>query len=488
MIEQFTFGTIANRTEQTFIKWSPDSFDTINPHMLICGSSGSGKTNLLFKIIKFLEKMNKHIFIFDLKGGMIIEDENKNKIGNYIELTAWGSKHGINPFEFDTGVTVSELKAIVEENRELTDEESFKIRNSGPKVQVNRIVEILKKNFLPNMGAAQRDVLVRILADTYKMKGFEYNNIYTWDKPLPNLQDALILIEKIKNYTNGNIFSVDLESETYILNMQKQIIELIKYKELKEKEDIESEHKDLDEKIEEINKNINNITEKYISYGTDNYFNSNVIENREWFDKYNIDINKYTSKDIIRTMIKMEAYIISLVDSEVFQSKKPPVKPGLNIVNISGQDVDVQRFIVDVWLGKVFKSCKIRGEYSEMTNKKRGEKCDTFVIIDESKLVAGSSREKNDPYSYLNRIATESRSFGLGIIVVSQSADHFPPEFLKNFYSQIILNTGPADFETVRKSFGISSKEKSLLEFTQAAWGNSLIKTGKQFTKVKLSV
>jgi DNA helicase HerA-like ATPase len=183
-------------------------------------------------------------------------------------------------------------------------------------------------------------------------------------------------------------------------------------------------------------------------------------------------------------MVKMESYIKALVDSGVFHSKKPPVKPGLNIVNISGLDVEIQRFIVDIWLGKVFKSCKIRGTYKDMLNKPRGDKCDTFVIIDESKLVAGNSREKNDPYSFLNRIATEARSFGLGLIVAAQSADHFPPEFLKNFYTQMILNTSVADFDTVRKSFGV---DKTLLEFTQKGWGKALVKTGRVFNKVILT-
>ena len=104
-------------------------------------------------------------------------------------------------------------------------------------------------------------------------------------------------------------------------------------------------------------------------------------------------------------------------------------------------------------------------------------------MVDESKLIAGTARDKNDPYSYLNRTATEARGFGFGIIVAAQSAEHFPPEFLKNFDAQIILNTGIADFDSVRKSFGI---DKPLLEFTQNGWGNALVKTGKKFSKVKL--
>ena len=187
----------------------------------------------------------------------------------------------------------------------------------------------------------------------------------------------------------------------------------------------------------------------------------------------------------MKTIIKLASYILGLIKSGAFHDKKPPVKNGLNIVNISGLEVPIQRFIVDVWLGKVFKACKIRGTYKELPNRERGAKCDTYVIIDESKLISGNNKEKKDPFSYLNRIATEARGYGFGIIVAAQSAEHFPPEFVKNFDAQIMLNTTIADFEAVKKSFGI---DKAMLEYTQHGFGNALIKTGRNFVKVKLDL
>ena len=482
----YIFGSHATRPELPPFIWNPDQQTSINPHMLICGGSGAGKTTLLLQIVNYLESQRKHIFIFDLKGDMKVKNSNGETIGNYIEFTAWDSEYGINPFEFDTGVPTEELETLLESKATPTDEQLYKIKNSGPKVQVLRIIEIIKKNFLPNMGTAQRDVLYFLLMDTYKMNGFEYNNIYSWSNELPSLDDTLKLIERIKVFVEDSAKQDDDETaEVGIYSeLSKNLVKDINKSIKKSISPLVLDNKDISE--EEILKSldIQSISEIVNKYALSNrkYLNDMEDNISTWFDEQNIDAEKYLPKDVYKTVIKLSSYINALVESGVFNSNKPPVKPGLNVINISGLDVEIQRFIVDVWLGKVFKACKIRGTYTERPNRTRGDKVDTYVIIDESKLIAGTSKDKNDPYSYLNRVATEARGFGLGLIVAAQSAEHFPPEFLKNFNAQVILNTSIADMDAVRKSFGI---DKELLKFTQNGWGNALVKSGKSFNKVK---
>ena len=477
----FIIGTTANRPELAPLVWNPDGAFSVNPHLLICGSSGAGKTTLLLAIAKYLALRKKHIFIFDLKGDMVVKDDNGNTIGNYIEFTAWDSEYGINPFEFDTGVTASELEDIIKAD-DITRNQGFKVKNSGPKVQVDRIIEIIKKNFLPNMGTAQKDMLMYLLADTYLIKGIVNNKISTWNKELPNLKDTLGLISRIKEYGDDpEAIGIDETSQEYIKELKLLIVGL-KSLESRKAEEATEEVTNL---IKKQNTLIKELTDEYVKQGVNVYTQESVSDHAEYFKLHNIDMEKYQSKGALRTIEKLSSYINALVESGVFHSTRPPVKNGLNVINISGLDVGIQKFIVDIWLGKVFKSCKIKGTYSQRAFRERGEKCDTYVMIDESKLIAGTSRDKNDPYSYLNRIATEARGIGLGLIVAAQSAEHFPPEFLKNFYAQMILNTGVADAKQVISSFGIKKEE---LAYTQIAWGNALVKTGKGFMKVKLSL
>lgn len=481
--KDFLIGKLANRPDVPEIIWNPDAQSSVNPHMLFTGSSGAGKTSFLKKIIRHLNDIDKHVIVFDLKGDMTIKDKDGNILGNYINFTAWDSPYGINPFEIDTGVRVEELEKIIENGvNNITEEESFKVRNSGPKVQVDRIIEIIQKNFLPNMGAYQKDILRYLLADTYLSKGFKYNDITTWLNDLPSLKDTQELIKRIKSFADspsGTIF--DEESIGFIQDVKADIVGI---KSLESRIEESNDKEEIKQLMQKLSEKSHKALDEYMEYGSNIYTERNISANDEWFKARGINTENYSTKEAIRTVEKMSSYINALVDSGVFHSVRPPVKKGLNIVNISGLDIEIQRFIVDVWLGKVFKACKIRGNYADRTDKSRGEKCDTFAILDELKLIAGSSREKNNPYSYLNRIATEARGIGFGLIVAAQSAEHFPPEFLKNFDSQLIFKTGIADFDTVRKSFGL---EKSALEFTQNGMGNALVKVGRKFEKVKVN-
>lgn len=486
----YVVGSYANRPELPPFEWNPDHRNSINPHLLISAASGAGKTTLLKDISRYLALSGKHIFIFDLKGDMIIKDDNDEVIGNYIEFTSWNSPYGLNPFEFDTGISESELRAIVEDGVEITKEQRFKVQNSGPKVQVERLIAIIKKNFLPVMSTKQKDIFMYLFSDTYKSKGFIYNDINTWLNDLPSLNDTLDLIERINSYAYEGAHGVVLDGDSikFVSELSDEILK-IKALEADKSLTLDDAEEDAVEDMKYIydgsNQKINALVKKYVEHGVENFHQSTISENKAWFEERGINIDIYMKKDILASIEKLASYISALVDAEVFGSNKPPVKAGLNVVNISGLDVPIQRFIVDVWLGKVFTSCKIRGTYSERKNKSRGEKCDTFVIIDESKLIAGNSREKNDPFSFLNRIATESRGFGLALVVAAQSAEHFPAEFLKNFDAQIILNTSIADFDSVRKSFGL---DKALLEYTQNGFGNALVKVGKKFNKIKLAI
>jgi len=486
MINYFEFGKHANRSELPSLKWSPDSKDTQNPHMLICGSSGAGKTRLLKKIVSYLAENKKHIFMFDLKGDMKIKDYNGNDIGNYIDLTAWDSEFGINPFEFDTGIPLTELEEIISGEKP-TKEQYFKLRNSGPQVQVSRFIEIIKKNFLPNMGTAQKDVLNFILSDTYVASGFAYNNPKTWNCELPSLINTQELIKKILAAFNGNSDSnsgdFDVQTGEFILEIRKNSLAIKSLEEREKSGDIDN-GEDIKNKIKTLSTKNESLLRGYVEHSKETYTPTDNLTAYDWIAEKGVDFDKYQNKSVIKTLEKLSSYINALVESGVFHSKKPPVKSGLNVINVSGLDVTIQRFIVDVWIGKVFKSCKIRGEYQDLPNKTRGEKCDTYIVIDESKLVAGTARDKNDPYSYLSRIATEARSYGLALVVGSQSAEHFPVEFLKNFASQIIMKTAEADSDTARKSFGV---EKQLLEFTRQQQGNTLIRIDRKFSKIKLS-
>lgn len=482
-VYDYELGNLSNRKDIPPLKWNPDGSVTVNAHALICGMSGAGKTTLLLDLVNYLNDLGKHIYIFDLQGNMKIHNKNGELIGNYIEFTAWDSKYGISIFDFDTGVHEKTLNQLIDGEIELDDKLRFQIQNSGPKVQVENILEIFKKNFYPNMGEVQRDMFINLIEDTYRMRGFIYNDYHTWNNELPSFNDTLELIDMIKKHHGKTTKNEDDNVEAFVDRSIPLIVEL---KNLKKRQSEDSEE-DKEELKKLTNKNESQLREafdNYVNSGLEDYSDNTLLRmnSLKWFKERGIDFTRYESKEAIRTVEKLLSFVKRIVDSGLFHDKRPPVKSGLNIINISGLNVTLQKFFVDIWLAKVFKSCKIRGDYKSRKDKSRGAKVDTYVIVDESKLIVGNAKEKTDPYSFLNRIATESRNVGLGIIVAAQSAEHYPPEFLKNFHLQIILKTGVADAETVRKAFNVKKEE---LDYTNK-FANALVKNGNNFNQVVL--
>lgn len=64
-----------------------------------------------------------------------------------------------------------------------------------------------------------------------------------------------------------------------------------------------------------------------------------------------------------------------------------------------------------------------------------------FVVIDEAKIIASGQGDPNKSSRILNVIATEGRKFGLGMILASQSREHFGADVMRNFGTRLVLRT-----------------------------------------------
>ena len=150
MDKDFYFGNGFIIKSKKFF-WNPDK--AINPHVMIWGTSGSGKSWLLRELVKYLKERNKHIHVVDIAGDLEVEGE------NLLTFTSINSPYGINIFEFDNT-----------------------IKGGGPKTQISEIIEIFRKSFMPNLGAMQENVLRRLLSDTYLLKGLTPNDPKSWEE------------------------------------------------------------------------------------------------------------------------------------------------------------------------------------------------------------------------------------------------------------------------------------------------------------------
>lgn len=477
--EAFIFGPEMTAPHKDPVCWNPDSSLSINPHLMICGTSGSGKTTLMKQKVRYLQKRQKNIYLFDLQGDFKLEGE------NHIEFTAWNSEYGINPFDFDTGVQEAELKSIIDGVCIPTREQMSAIQNSGPEPHTQEMTETIKSIFMPNMGTSQEGVLKRLFKDTYKIKGIVHDDFKSWMLPLPSLIDMRELIVKIQEEFEGRDIGLNRNAIKTMKNINKIIEEEAEDGGFEKLRELIDEN----EKIEAFVA-CHNLLESYL---INHSLKQDSDKKDDFFSEFDIDVEFYMKKDVIRVVEKLAFHVELLIESGVFHSKKPPTVAGLNRIDISGLRLEIQRIFVRIFTSRIFRGCKIRGPYLDLPTRASNEKktlksrvvntkVDTYIVVDEARLVVPKGREKTDPSNVSTRITLEGRKYGLGQLLAAQSSGHYPEEFLKNFDAQVILTVNKADYDTTRKNFGI---QKEQIDMTRD-YGIALVKTRVGFTPVRL--
>ena len=146
-----------NQGEKVF--WRP--FEETNQHLLVCGSSGSGKTQSLKTIVRELEQYGISSIILDFKGGTF-------KLGNIVDV----NRVTINPLELDS-------------------KESKDITPWSPKDKALSVSHAFDKIF--KLGDQQRAKLADAFLESYHSCGITEDDSESWAKPAPSLDD----VEKI---------------------------------------------------------------------------------------------------------------------------------------------------------------------------------------------------------------------------------------------------------------------------------------------------
>jgi DNA helicase HerA-like ATPase len=488
----FIFGkNLINPNETVF--WNPNR--EVNGHLMILGGSGAGKTTLLRPICTYLKRQNLILHILDTKGDVYVEDE------NLIEFTGRESKYGINPFEFDVDP-----------------------KNGGPSIQAHEIINMFNRSFMKDMRSVQKGVLRRLILDTYLSKGFDDADPKTWTKgldlskreskiswgkTLPSLNDMLTLLTDIlemvetgldASFTKANkkISKTLIAWNAKLQKINSQIAELgdelanpqqhadeIKFN--KKLVAAEQKKEDLIKQVAMYKQKLLSHYSNYIDYTYLDGERDLTAETQDVMQERGyefIDLSYYSKKDVVSVLNTLSVHLANLTDTGVFSSNVPPVIAGANRYDISGLTADKQSFFVSVMVRKLFRAVRARGEYVKLPeHKKRGEKFDTVVVIDEAQLVMPRNQEANDPTETLNRVVAEARGYGMIIVVLSQSPKNFPIHYLTNIHKKIVLKTAHADFASAKSTLGL--KEKDFKRINQI-FGTALISQGDEFTPTVL--
>jgi len=419
--EDFIFGQDFLNHKKN-ITWNPDGRKEQNPHLMIIGGSGSGKTRLAKQIIKYLQKRKK-VNIIDFHGDIHIPGENlyvfKKRNGLY----------GLNFFDFSKD----------------TD-------NGGPAAEVLNIISLFKKNIFPKLGDIQRGVLYEFLMDCYRYKGIFEEDENSWGNELPTVHTMIEIYELILN-SNGTHYGYQI-SEI----LKKIDKETLLYKQIDSAD--EEVKKKAFEKIAKLFDEMNRLNNQYYKYlETNEYasiFEETIIKN--------IHISKYNNKTYLKTLESIFPYIKQLESLSIFSNNTPPEHDGIVRFDISGFtniDKPMEALLFsDLIIQRKFRECKMKGEYDkrgDFIHAMYGEKCYTFVVVDESKLLLPYGQDKENPFNIINRLVTESRKFGFGLIIISQRLDHFPEEMVSSIFTKVILKVSGKDRMKVESLLGKTS-------------------------------
>jgi type IV secretory pathway VirB4 component len=155
-----TYGRTVFLGENTY--WNLDKVS--NPHMVILGTSGSGKTQTLKAIASALfHSFSSRSIILDFHGDQQLPGE------IYYSLNMV-SPHGINPL-------------IINQDPE----------GGGSKLQAIAVASNLRRSLV--LGVNQEGLLILILDELYREFGIDQSNRQTWNRKPPHFGDLQIAID-----------------------------------------------------------------------------------------------------------------------------------------------------------------------------------------------------------------------------------------------------------------------------------------------------
>lgn len=360
-----------------------DTEKVVNNHMMLVGGSGSGKTYNLKKIITALSRDPKNtIHVLDVHGDINIED----KITDTIKFSET-SENGLQPLKVSPDLDYG-----------------------GVRKKIRSFISMLNRTSR-KLGTKQEPVLINLMQDLYAANGFYLGYPESWDikkeirknnklqKRFPTVHDLKMFAEyKYKQMYMGMNSTATAKLESYNKKMNSL------------QKGLQKQMKGQDVDLESAKDEIKDLF-------------CDFVDNIE--DGMEIDeLIKYDSKEVIKSVYEK---LVTLESTGIFKNKFPafdkskPVKR----YDIKSLEKDEQMMFVDILLENIFLLAKQNGIKPD---------ADTYIVIDEAHMFM-SDEDKH----IINILAKESRKFGIGLILASQSFTHFSNDIIQSSATKIIL-------------------------------------------------
>ena len=388
-----------------------DYTKAINPHAIITGDTGSGKTFLLKHMIYHLTKNNPNIrvHVIDSHGDIEIPNE------SYIKF--------------------SETEPVGLQPLKISADPDF----GGVRKKIKSFVDIINRNSSRKMGDIQIATLENILYDLFARNDFYADNPKSWNinsttrplkykKKYPTLDDLYRFVAyKLKEQA----FGINWNVLNQIAELEKKLSQL-KKKFKKETKAID------DEEIKKIETSIHILKEKI-----KNTFSS-VIDGMELGNEID-DFLKYESQETLKSIFLR---IQNLKNTGIFKATEPNFNKSNPVwrYDIKALSISEKRMFVDFLFEDIFLRKKEEG-IKELP--------DEFIILDEASIYV----QDIDDDHIIKVIEREARKFGLGLIMATQSLEHFPSDVIQSSAIKILLGVDVTMVEKTARKLQIKKEE-----------------------------
>lgn len=361
-----------------------------HPSLLIVGRSGTGKTHAIKRIVRALLARGLNVHVIDSHGDIEVDGLATIPYG-------YASPYGINLFSVDPHPEFG-----------------------GPRATISQVANLLQRLHRA-MGQMQVAMFTHMAERLYQSRGFDMRNPDTWHQKPFTLADMIEAIEaELIAHQTGISADAAVELIRLAERMRKLGEQLEALPDCDERAHAEQEMQKASDRWREI---MNSISE----------------------DDFARVIERIRSGFSFRGMQSLLLLLRHIAASGAFdgQEPSPDAKRGMRHL-VRGLETDHQILLVDALLRRIF------GHVARHCSRLNAG-VTTYIVIDEVKLFAqGAFR---DPMHILNRLQTEARKYGIGVILAAQSIRHMPADVLETFATSIVMPLSPAAMRETARAF-----------------------------------
>lgn len=444
---------------------------SINAHMVFMGMSGAGKSYQLRSAISQVlatKQDDLRINVYDVHGDLNIE-------GASDVMFSMQTNYGLNPLKISSDPHFGGPRRTIQNfistmnrcMRALGVKQEACLRNllvdvyarhgftDDPKTwhiapNAKRLLSQSDNRIYIDVPKNEKDTLRSLCANArYDTKVYawwvpaaEYHGAITrWppkliDRTYPNLTDVLTYAKYVLHQA---FTGADAEAMTY-LEIANKAAKNLRAKKLAVLKNSNSEF--MDEGLYDI---LDSAKKRSIDAYTD------YVKRISTGSELN-DLLKYNSNDVLLSVIER---LESLISIGVFKDNAPPFDPTKHVWRFDLRALSLKeekKLFVLFHLLEIFNHCVSLGETNQLRY---------ILVLDEGHMYA-SNNSKGDDDNPIDKLAKESRKFGLGLWIASQSPTHFNDDFMTSVGTKVILG--------IDESYWKSSASKLNLDIKGLEW------------------